>query len=217
MPSDLNVVIAGGGRVGITTASLLADMGHDVTIIERDEQTCEAIADEWVATVIEGDATDPDVLEQTGLDRTDVVAALTGEMGLNLAVCMAASELAPHVRTVARIDRETGERYTRFVDEVVYPERAGARVASNEIVGSDVRTLSDVTGSLDIMEIRAEEGAPAVGKTLSDLRFPAGSLVISDDDGDRIARPDTVIEAGNHYVVAVEPSVVDEVLNLLRG
>jgi trk system potassium uptake protein TrkA len=217
MTSNLDVLIAGGGRVGFQTAAILADRGHDVTIIERDERIVSEIADEWLATVIQGDATNPNIIEQAGIERADVIGALTGETGLNLAVCLAASELHPGIRTVARIDRAAGEAYTRFVDAVLFPERAGARVAANEIVGSDVQTLADVTGTLDIMLVRVAEGAPAAGKQLTDVRFPAGTLVVSDENGERVARPDTTLKAGSRYVVAVEPGVVDEVMNLLQG
>jgi trk system potassium uptake protein TrkA len=211
------MVIAGGGRVGFKTAEILDERGHDVLIIERDEDLCDRIADAYVATVIQGDASDPDILEQADIENRDVIAALTGETGLNLAVCMAAKELSPGIRTVARIEHTSGEGYTRFVDAVLFPELAGARVAANEMVGSDVETIADVTGTLDIMQVRVAEGAPAAGKRLSEVRFPAGTLVISDDDGERVARPDTVLDPGKRYVVAVEPDVVDEVLNLLRG
>jgi len=217
MTGSLDVIIAGGGRVGFETAELLADHGHDVTIIERDERVVDEIADEWVATVIRGDATDPGIIEQAGIERADDVAALTGETGLNLAVCLAASELAPGIRTVARIDRLAGAEYTRFVDAIVFPEHAGARVAADEIIGSDVQTLADVTGTLDIMLVRVAEGAPAAGKQLSEVRFPAGGLVVSDDDGNRVARSDTTLTAGRRYVVAVEPEVADEVMNLMQG
>lgn len=217
MPSTRNVIIAGGGRVGFQTAELLADRGHNVTIIERDTELVSEISDEWIATVIKGDATNPDIIGQAGVEQADVIAALTGETGLNLAVCLAASEIAPEIRTVARIDRTTGESYTRFVDAVVFPERAGARTAANEIAGSDVQTLADVTGTLDIMLVRVVDGAPAAGKRLTNVRFPDGTLVISDGDGDRIARPETTLTAGSRYVVAVEPAVADEVLNLLQG
>ncbi|AJF26536.1 NAD-binding protein [Haloarcula sp. KBTZ06] len=217
MTSDLDIIIAGGGRVGFQTAEILADRGHDVTIIERDDRIVSDIADQWIATVIQGDATNPDIIEQAGLERADVIAALTGETGLNLAVCLAAAELTPDIRTVARIDRTGGESYTRFVDAVVFPERAGSRVAANEIIGSDVQTLADVTGNLDIMLIRVADDAPAAGKPLSDVRFPEGTLVVSDANGERIARADTTLTPGSSYVVAVEPAVVDEVMHLMRG
>jgi trk system potassium uptake protein TrkA len=217
MTGTLRVIIAGGGRVGFQTAELLADRDHDVTIIENDEDIVDDIADEWVATVIHGDATNPEIIEQTGIENADVIAALTGETGLNLAVCMAAKEMSPNVRTVARIERAAGQAYTRFVDAVVFPERAGARLAANEIVGSDVQTLADVTGTLDIMLVRVAEGSPAAGKRLADVRFPTGALVVSDDDGERIAGPDTTLTPGKRYVMAVEPDVVDEVMNLMQG
>ncbi|WP_049980269.1 potassium channel family protein [Halolamina rubra] len=217
MTSNLDTIIAGGGRVGFQTAEILADRGHDVTIIERDERVVSEIADEWIATVIQGDATNPDIIEQADIEGADVIAALTGEAGLNLAVCLAASELNPDIRTVARIDHATGEAYTRFVDAVLFPERAGAQVAANEIIGGDVQTLADVTGTLDIILVRVAEGAPAAGKQLTDVRFPEGTLIISDDDGHRIARRDTTLTPGSRYVVAVEPDVADEVMNLMRG
>lgn len=52
MTSNRDVIIVGGGRVGFRTAELLADRGHDVTIVERNAEVVDEIADEWVATVI---------------------------------------------------------------------------------------------------------------------------------------------------------------------
>lgn len=217
MSTTSEVIIAGGGRVGFQTAEILADRGHNVTIIERDEAVIDSIADEWVATVITGDATNPNIVEQAGIENADVIAALTGETGLNLAVCLAAVELSPSIRTVARIDKAAGESYTRFVDALVFPERAGARTAANEIIGSDVQTLADVTANLDVMLIRVGADAPAAGKQLSEVRFPDGTLIISGSEGNQVARSETVLKAGDRYLVAVEPAVADEVMNLLRG
>ncbi len=146
-----------------------------------------------------------------------MVAALTGKSGLNLAICLAVTELSPEVRTGARIDCASGDSYTRFVDSVIFPERAGARLAANEVVGSDVQALTDVTSTLEIVRIRVAEGAPAAERQLSEIRFPAGTLVVSDDDGSRIARSDTTLTPGDSYVVAYEPDVADEVMNLIRG
>jgi len=217
MSGKQNVVVCGAGRVGFETVQRLDGYGHDVTVVERDADRCDAVADEYIATVVQGDASDPDVLEQAGVADADAVAGLTGNSGINLAVCVLAREYNPEARTVARIDSAGQQRYGEFVDAVVFPERAGGRAAANEVLAGEVETLADVTGDVDIMEIRVEEGAPAAGRTLSEVRFPAGTLVVSADDGDRIARSDTVLTPGRRYVVATEPGVANEVVNLLRG
>ncbi|WP_066413459.1 potassium channel family protein [Halorubrum aethiopicum] len=216
MDGNFRIVIAGGGRVGNRVAHILDDRGHDVTVIEQDPDRAEALSDDYVATVIEGDATRPGVLEQADLERADVVAALTSLTGTNLAVCLLVRELAPDTQTVVRTEREPGEEFDRFVDEVIFPERAGARAAVNAIE-PDVSALEDVTGTLDILEVHVAEGAPVAGRSLEEVSLPHGSLVVSDAAGDTLAGPETVLHPGESYLVAVEPSVVDEVLNLFRG
>ena len=217
MSVRLDIVIAGGGRVGFQTAELLVGQDHDVTIVERDGDTCDAIADAYVATVVEGDATNPDILEQADIEGADVVAALTGETGLNLAICMAAKELSPGIRTVARIDRASGEAYTRFVDAVLFPERAGARVAANEIVGSDVRTLADVTGELEILDVQVDYDAPIKDERLADVDFPDGAQVITRTNGHVAARAEETLVGGRRYLVAADTPVVDDVLEMFQG
>ena len=49
------------------------------------------------------------------------------------------------------------------------------------------------------------------------MRFPAGTLIVSGDDGTRIVQSDTTLTPANRYIVALELDVADEVLNLMRG
>jgi trk system potassium uptake protein TrkA len=61
------------------------------------------------------------------------------------------------------------------------------------------------------------EGAPAAERSLEEVRLPEGSPIISDHGGHRIARADPVLHAGEHYVVAAEADVLEEVTHLLQG
>jgi trk system potassium uptake protein TrkA len=213
---DLRIVIAGGGTVGLHAARFLADRGHNIVLIEESASRSDHLSDEYLATVIEGDAARPSVLRQAQPERSDVVAALTDDESTNFAICMAAQRLA-EVRTVMRVERDPDELYDQFVDTTVYPAHYGARVAANEIVGEGVRTVEDLFGAVEILEVEITEDAPVAGKRLDEVRFPRGSLIIIDADGERIGGPETVLEAGHRYVVAVEREVADEVMNLLRG
>lgn len=213
----MRVVVVGGGRVGLRTAELLVDRGHDALIVERDPARCEELSDAYVATVVEGDGTDPSVLRQTSLDRVDVVLALTSSTGTNLTVCLLADRLANEpVRTVMRVVDDDEETYEPFVDVTIDPGRAGARMAANT-VEAEVRALEEVTGTVEIMEITVSESAPVASRSLADVSFPRGALVVSDAFSGTIAGPETELTPGNTYVVAVEPAVTDEVVNLMRG
>lgn len=214
---DLRVIIVGGGRVGFRAARLLDDRGHHVIMIERDAARCEEITDEYIVSMIEGDATHPDILRQADPAKSDVIAALTADWGTNLAVCMEARQMADPIRTIARTSSEPSAAYEEFVDNIVFPESAGARVAVNAILGSDVRAVVDVIGDLNLIEVRVTEEAPAAGRRLDEMRFPRGSLVVSDFEGTKTARGDTVLQPGQRYIVAAEDAVIDEVMNLLRG
>ncbi|MFB6170092.1 MAG: TrkA family potassium uptake protein [Haloarculaceae archaeon] len=217
MSGKKEVVIVGAGRVGRTAIQQVADHGHGVVVIDRDEAQCNRLADDYVATIIRGDGTDPSILEQADLEQRDVVGALTGETGTNLAICLVAKQLNPDVRTVVRIDRESGEQYTRFADVVVYPERAGGRLAANALLGDEVQSLEEAPGDLELMYVTVAEGAPAAGTSLQEISLPAGALVISTEDGNGVATAETTLTPGDRYLLAVEPGVADEVLNLLRG
>ncbi|PSP93127.1 potassium transporter Trk [Halobacteriales archaeon QS_4_62_28] len=214
--NDMRVVIVGSGRTGLRTARLLDDRGHDVVIIERNPERVADIADEHLATVIEGDATNAAILEQADLGRVDVVASMTDTMGTNFTVCTLAAEIAPDIRTVMRSVYETTSEYAEYVDEIVFPEQAGARATVNA-VERDIQSLEETTAQIELLEIRVAPGAPVANRALADIRLPEGSVVISDIEQAEIASAESVLRPGQTFVVAVEPAVAEEVRQLFRG
>jgi trk system potassium uptake protein TrkA len=129
-----NVIIVGGGRVGRRVAEQLSEEQNTVTIVELDPEKCEQVSPK-VSRVIEGDGTDPEILEQIDLPTVDVFAALTNDPHVNLDASEMVHERAPDVRTILRIARDGEEDYghRRFVDSIVYPAAAGATVAVDQI------------------------------------------------------------------------------------
>jgi len=211
------IIVAGGGRVGLRTARELADRGHEIVLIEKDAERSDQAADERIGMVIEGDATSPPILEQADPRRADAIAALTDEAGTNLAVCLAATQIAPNVRTLARTDAGTEDAYDEIADATILPQELSAATAADILSGDEVRTIVGDHHDLEILEIEVGPDAPVAGRTLAEINLPRGSLVISDRNRCCVARGDTELQAGERYVVGVESGVVDEVLNLFRG
>ncbi len=213
---DLDVVIVGGGRVGLRTAQTLDNRGHDITVIEQDPERSDRIADEYIATVINGDATRPSILRQADLESADVLAALTADLGTNLAVCLTARQYGSPIRTVMRRLEDDSDEYGDLVDSTVFPEQAGARIAANA-VDSGVRALEDMVGDLEILVIEVTESAPVAGRTLGEITLPEGSIIVSGADGNATAGAGTRLDPGQSYVVATEPDVETEIVRLFRG
>jgi trk system potassium uptake protein TrkA len=217
MPGTRRFVIAGGGRVGLQTAENLADQGNEVVLIESDAERVQELSDAYLGPVIHGDATRPSILKQTDLANADAIAALTDESGTNLAICMEAQQLNPSIRTLARAQTRTEQEYDEVVDATLLPQYLGGDHAADMLTGEDVRTLVYPTADLDIIEVEVTESAPVAGHRLDEIALPKGSLLISTGDRDHLAGADTVLEAGERYVLAIETGVADEVLNLMRG
>ena len=221
MSADLRVVIVGGQHVGYHAARRLSDRGHDVVVVEKDRERVEFLSEQYDATVIHGDGGRRSILRQAGLDRSDIVAALTGYGAMtNIGICAMATEIEPDIGTVARIDHGDREEYAGLVDRVVYPEELAAHAATNEIVhvaGGGVRTIEQVTGDLTLLELTVAADAPVAGRELRDVAFPRGAVVVAGRDSNQLPGPDMVLEPGFRYVVAVKTDISDEVVRLLRG
>ncbi|MFY0581764.1 NAD-binding protein [Cystobacter fuscus] len=72
----MKVVIAGGGRVGGALAARLVNEQHHVTVVDRDAATCHRLFEDIGVVTVCGDATDPRVLESTGIINADIAAGV---------------------------------------------------------------------------------------------------------------------------------------------
>lgn len=93
----------------------------------------------------------------------------------------------------------------------------GGDYAADMLTGGEVKTLLYPTSDLDILEVTVSKSAPVAGRKLEDVALPRGSLLISTAERRELAGPDTILEAGDRYIIAVESDVTNEVLSLLRG
>ncbi|MFQ3283610.1 potassium channel family protein [Natronomonas sp.] len=217
----MKIVIVGYGRVGARTADILSTEGHDVVIVESEEDKARTAADAG-HEIVEGDGEDERVLDEVGLGDTDALAALTGDLNVNFTACMIAN--GHDCRTVLRIDEDYREeiyrKYAADVDEVVYPERMGAAGAKTALLGGDLNVLGDLTEHLTATSLDIPEGSPAVGRRVVDIDLPGDARVYA--HGRRrepmtIPLPQTEIEPGDQVALVAEQVDLDEIRSVLHG
>lgn len=86
----MRVLIAGAGRAGLSVATHLRKMGHEVIIVDRDETTARNGFEQHGLITFTGDATDAGLLNEAEVGRADVVVAMLRRDADNLAVALLA-------------------------------------------------------------------------------------------------------------------------------
>jgi len=217
----MKFVIVGFGRVGIRTARTLKSEGHEVVVVENDRTKIERAKKEGF-DVVEGDGADEDDLTPAGLDDTDAVAALTGDLNTNFSACMIAKHYG--CRTVLRIDEDYREeiyaKYAEDVDEIIYPERLGAAGAKTALLGGDFNVLADITEQLSAATVKIPAGAPVVGERVVALDLPGDARIYAHGRANEpmtIPLPQTEIEAGDSVAIIAHPDALAGVREQLRG
>jgi trk system potassium uptake protein TrkA len=215
----MHFVIVGYGRVGIRTARILAEEGHDLVVVDTDPQKVERATDDGY-TVVEGDGADEATLERAGIDDADGLAALTGDLHTNFAACLVGKHHG--CRTVLRIDDDYGEdvyrKYATDVDEVVYPERLGAAGAKTALLGGDFNVIADLTDELSLSVIQIPAGSPAVGERVNDLDISDRARIYAHGRSDEpmtIPLPGTRVEADDRVAVVAEHDALESVRSRL--
>ncbi|MXV63595.1 NAD-binding protein [Natronorubrum sp. JWXQ-INN-674] len=217
----MRFVIIGAGRVGLRTARVLRDEGHEVTLIERDESKIRRARTQEFS-VVEGDGSREEILEAADVTNADALGALTGDLNVNFTACMIANHYG--CRTIMRIDEayreEIYREYADEVDEVIYPERLGAIGAKNALLGGTIRAIADIAPHLQVVELTITNGAPVNGYTISELQLPADATVLAFGKHDQplgIPDEDLSLEDGDRLVVLADFDVLSEVRQLLVG
>ncbi|WP_248516422.1 potassium channel family protein [Salinarchaeum laminariae] len=217
----MKFVIVGYGRVGARTARILQEEGHEVLLIENDQEKIERARMEDFE-VHEGDGSSEDAYDGIDLESVDALGGLTGDLNTNFAACMIGKHHG--CRTVLRIDEDYREeiyqKYADDVDEIIYPERLGAAGAKTALLGGTFNVIADLTENLQLSVFEIHEDAPAVGKRVSEVDLPPSGRIYAhgrSHDALTIPLPGTELAAGDRVAVIVETERVDGVREALLG
>ena len=164
------VLILGLGRFGISLATALFNMGHDVMAIDDDEKRVQNVASQ-ITHAIQADATDETVLKELGVTSFDVAIVTIGEAIQNsvLSTILLKKLGVPYV--IARAESELHGSILEKIgaDRVVYPEREMGTMLAHGLTLSDVDDYIPVAPNYGVSKLRALPNF--VGKTLSELEL----------------------------------------------
>ena len=210
------VIVVGAGKVGWNLARELIEKSHEVTVIEQDRRRYLTVEQELEHAVQYGDATELWVLERSGIQRADLVIAVTGDDEDNMLVCQVAKEKYLCDRIIARVNNPRNHDHFKLlgIQPAVSATDLILRLIEHEVPRYGlVHLLALEEERLEIIELEVNPEAPTVGERVSDIRLPEGSLIISvlREGAGFVPKPDTVIQAGDGVLLVLNPGLEDAI------
>jgi len=214
--SNMYVIVVGAGKVGWNIARELLEKGHEVTLIENDRERYQTVEQELEHNIQYGDASELWVLERAGVQRADMVIAVTGDDEDNMLICQVAKEKYLVDRIIARVNNPRNREHFELlgIRPVVSATDLIIRLIEHEVPEYGLVHLLDLPEQhLEIIEMLLPEGSPATGQRVGDLTLPDGTLLISVLRGSEglIPNADTVLEPGDEILAVLDPKIEDEV------
>ena len=118
----MNIIVVGCGKVGANLANVLSEQGHDVSVVDRNEDSFASLDPEFSGFTTVGVPIDQDILRKAGIDSCDALAAVTNDDNANIMIAQMAKNIFRVPKVITRIyDPERGEVFRQFGLETICP------------------------------------------------------------------------------------------------
>jgi trk system potassium uptake protein len=206
------VVIVGGGNTGSYLAKLLLEAGHKVRIIEERQSLLEKLKAELpVEVIVAGDGSSPITLEKAGVQKANVLAAVTGSDETNLVITSLARFEFNVPRVIGRVNNpKNAWLFTpeMGVDVSLNQSEILSHLVAEEMSLGDMMTLLKLRrGEYSLIEEKVHPSSVAANKPLRDLPIPPESTIVA-----IIRKNQLLIPHGDTVLIPA-----DEVLALVHG
>ena len=208
-----NAMICGGGRVAYYLASQLCNLGMNVKIIERNRERCEELCELLPkATIINGDATEHDLLIEEGIEKTDAFIALTGMDEENIIMSLFASKQSVS-KVIVKINED---RRAMMIDELGLDSIVSAKTATADAIlgyvrarrnsqcSANVETMYQLLdGRVEALEFIIKSENAYTGVPLKDLNLKVNNIIACIARGRKIiiTNGDDSIQVGDSVVI----------------
>ena len=213
------IIIIGGGVAGSTLAKHLAGEGHEIVVVEQDEERAKTLAETMDALVIHGDGSDPEILKDAGIEKADAVAILTRDDNTNLAICQILKKF--DVRIVSRVnDPNKQDLYMNLdVSAAISPISAMVSYFKNAITLGKTRSLISLAkGQAEILELTFTNGK-LDGKKISEANLPENAIIsmINRNGEVIICSKDAVLKLNDLLTLVIKTEAVKDAVKILKG
>lgn len=216
-----NVMIIGGGRIGYYLAKLLSDTGRSIKLVEQNEEKCYSLCDSLPdVTVIHGDGTEQEILDEQHIENQDALVALTGIDEENIILSMYA-ESKGVTKVITKINRHSHSILNDIgLETIVSPQLVASnlvtryvRALHNSADNSQIQTLHKlVNGKVEAAEFIVPENAGYLDIPFKDLNLLPNLLIVCIMRKGKIIFPggNDVMKAGDSVIVVTANRILED-------
>ena len=217
-----NVMIIGGGRIAYYLAKLLSDTGRNIKLIEQNLDRCYHLSDALPdVTVIHGDGTDQDLIDEQGLEYQDALVSLTGIDEENIIVSMYAESKGIN-KVITKVNRHSYSILSDIgLETVVSPQIVAGnlvtryvRALHNSAGSSQIQTLYKlVDGKVEAVEFIVPENAGYENIPFKELNFLPNLIIGCIIRNGKIIFPggDDVMKANDSIIVVTAGRILEDI------
>ena len=209
------VIVVGAGKVGVNLTRELIEQEHEVTLIEQNRTRYVAVEQELEHSIQHGDASELWVLERAGIERADMVIAVTGDDEDNILICQVAKEKYGADRIIARVNNPRNRPHFDLlgIKPVVSATDLILRLLEHEVPHRNMVHLLDLEEErIEIIEVRLGEDSPVVGRTVGEIDTPDRTLLISilREGVGFVPTVNSELRAGDDVLMVLDPRQEEE-------
>lgn len=211
------LLVIGGGTYGKPLATKAIESGHDVSIVEQKEELSQNLAEEIDARVINGDATNPEIIDEAGIEKCDALITTIKDDSVNVLVSL----LSEDYNVTNVISVSTTPKYDEIlnrigVDKVIRPKDLVSEEMMRYISHPNMDGFLQIDDENRVAVFNVSEESDVAGIKVSQIdntSLPEGILLVSiSRNGDTIIPSgDTVIESGDDIAILFNESDTDKI------
>lgn len=213
----MRIIIVGCGKVGATIAEQLVEEGHDIAVIDMDNNAILDVTNRMDVLGVVGNGASYSVQKEAGIEETDLLIAVTGSDEKNLLCCLFAKKVG-NCSTIARVRNPLYSHEIGYIKDelglsmVINPEYAAAtEIARLLRFPSADRIDTFAKGRVEILKFVVQEGSPLEGYSLMEIgrKLNSGILFCAVERGEDVVIPKGDFVLRGHDVVSVVASPKD--------
>lgn len=219
----MRTLIIGAGRVGQHLIRFLSSAEENrFTVVEKKKERCREVANNFDATIIQGDASNPEILKTADPSQADILIAATDSDRVNDVVIQAAKKeyAIPRVIAVANSPKNKARLAAAGADVVFCPVELALKDMENIFSDGTSTTLMYRTEiGLKAVEATIPLNASIMGKQIQQLQLPdkCRISVICRNGSYLFPEPTAELKSGDKIILLGDARAVEQTVELLRA